>query len=548
MAKINFSDDGIGHYIKDNILRVPVYQRPFAWEISNIQDLFEDIKNSYPEDYFIGTIVVNRKGDYFEIVDGQQRLATISLFFSAVRNLLFRENIKENAKALENDFLQRRSYRGEVEQKLKLNNVDNNFYLKWILNNNNNIKPSKESHERILKSYKFIDEFVDNWFKNRGIEDLYNLVEFIDKKLRIIIVTVSDEVNAFTVFETLNDRGLALSQTDLIKNYLFNKADNRLGEAQDKWLRFTGAIEAAENEDEILQYIKYYWSSKNGLTREKQLFKDIKDKTMNKAQSIALLTNLDKNTQLYLAILNPVHSFWKDYSTNCTEYILALKELRLTQNRPLLLAILDRFENREVEKALKLIVSWSVRNLITGTIAAGTLEKEFSNQARLINEGKVKNASKLRKSIENIIPTDEQFKRAFEIASISKNYIARYYLAEIEKAYRKTSELRLIKNPEKVNLEHILPVNPSNLDDWPGLNEEIHKTYYKRIGNLTLLDKKMNSDEDNSNFKVKIEVYKNSEVFITKNLKKRKQWTAKEIEKRQKEFAEKSLQIWGLKI
>jgi len=514
MAKINFSDDGIGHYIKDNILRVPVYQRPFAWEISNIQDLFEDIKNSYPEDYFIGTIVVNSKGDYFEIVDGQQRLATISLFFSAVRNLLFRENIKDNAKALENDFLQKRSYRGEVEQKLKLNNVDNNFYLKWILNKNNNIKPSKESHERILKSYKFIDEFVDNWFKNRGIEDLYNLVEFIDKKLRIIIVTVSDEVNAFTVFETLNDRGLALSQTDLIKNYLFNKADNRLGEAQDKWLRFTGAIEAAENEDEILQYIKYYWSSKNGLTREKQLFKDIKDKTMNKAQSIALLTNLDKNTQLYLAILNPGHSFWKDYSTNCTEYIFALKELRLTQNRPLLLAILDRLENREVEKALKLIVSWSVRNLITGTIGAGTLEKEFSNQARLINEGKVKNASKLRKSIENIIPTDEQFKRAFEIASISKNYIARYYLAEIEKAYRKTSELGLIKNPEKVNLEHILPVNPSNLDDWPGLNEEIHKTYYKRIGNLTLLDKKMNSEEDNSNFKVKIEVYKNSEVFI----------------------------------
>ena len=69
MAKIDFSDDGIGHYIKDNILRAPVYQRSFAWEISNITDLFEDIKNSYPEDYFIGTIVVNNKGDYFEIID-----------------------------------------------------------------------------------------------------------------------------------------------------------------------------------------------------------------------------------------------------------------------------------------------------------------------------------------------------------------------------------------------------------------------------------------------------------------------------------------------
>ncbi len=549
MAKIKFSDDGIGHYIKDNILRVPVYQRPFAWEISNIQDLFEDIKNSYPEDYFIGTIVVNNKGDYFEIVDGQQRIATISLFFSAVRNLLYRENIKDNAKALENDFLQKRSYRGDVEQRLKLNNVDNDFYLKRVLNNDNDIEPNKESHERILNSYKLIEAFVDNWFKNRGIEDIYNLVEFIEKKLRIVIVTVSDEVNAFTVFETLNDRGLALSQTDLIKNYLFNKAEDRLGEAQDKWLRFTGAIEAAENEDEILQYIKNYWSSKNGLTREKQLFKDIKDKTMNKAQSIALLTNLDKNTQLYLAILNPGHSFWKDYSTNCTEYISALKELRLTQNRPLLLAILDRFDKHDVEKALKLIVSWSVRNLITGTIGAGTLEKEFSSQARLINEGEIKNALELKKSIESIVPTDEQFKRAFEIASISKNYIARYYLSEIEKSYRTTNELGPLSNPERIDLEHILPANPSNLKhDWTEFTEELHKSYFKRIGNLTLLDKKMNSDIRNGNFEEKKDIYEQSEINITKSLLESTEWRPEEIEKRQKEFAEKALQIWRLKI
>jgi hypothetical protein len=155
---------------------------------------------------------------------------------------------------------------------------------------------------------------------------------------------------------------------------------------------------------------------------------------------------------------------------------------------------------------------------------------------------------RLKKSIENIVPTDEQFKRSFEIASVSKNYIARYYLTEIEKSYRGTSELGPIQNPEKVNLEHILPVNPSNLNDWPGFNEEIHKTYYKRIGNLTLLDKKMNSREGNSNFNVKREVYKDSEVFITGSLKECKQWTTKEINKRQKEFAEKAIKIWSLEI
>jgi len=547
MAKIDFSDDGIGHYIKDNTLRVPVYQRPFAWEISNIQDLFEDIKNSHPEDYFVGTIVVNNKGDYFEIVDGQQRLATVSLFFSVVCNLLLRENTVDNAKALENDFLQKRSFRGNVEQKLKLNNVDNDFYFKKILNNKN-IELVKESHKRILKSYELIEGFVDNWFKSGGIEDIYNLVDFIEKKLRVIIVTVSDEVNAFTVFETLNDRGLALSQTDLIKNYLFNKADDRLGEAQNKWLRFTGAIEAAENEDEILQYIRYYWSSKKGLTREKQLFKNIKDKIRNKNQAITLLTNLDANTQLYLAILTLNHPYWKDYSPNCVEYISALRELRLTQNRPLLLAMLERFEKREVEKTLKLIISWSIRNLITGAIGAGTLEKEFSNQAKLINEGKIKNTLELKKSIESIVPTDEQFRKAFEIVSISKNYIARYYLAEIEKSYRGTGELEPIQNPEKINLEHILPVNPSNLDDWPGFNEEIHKTYYKRVGNLTLLDKKMNSEEANCNFNIKRDFYQDSEVVITKNLKDFNKWTTQEINDRQKQFAEKAVEIWGLEL
>ena len=551
MPKIDFKHDGIGHFLSDKFLKVPLYQRSFAWGVENIQELFDDISNSYPDEYFIGTIVVTDKGDYLEIVDGQQRLATISLFFIAVKD--FFKEIGENKKAdaIEKKFILEESYREEErKQRLTLNNVDNNFYVNALIDGKE-VNPIRASHERLKESYEFLKRDIENRYRSDGLDGLLDFIDFIKDKLLIIVVTVSDDVNAFTVFETLNDRGLVLSQTDLIKNYLFNKASDRIAEAQDKWSRFTGAIESGAGEEEILSYIRYYWSSKHGLTREKELYRDIKSKIKNKNQAITLLSNLEKNSEIYLALLNPNHRLWDIYPSGCAEYLSELLELRLSQNRPLLIAIIERWSEYpdEVKKSLKLIVSWSVRNLITGTIGSGTLEKEFSNLAKLINKGKITNTKELLESTGRIIPTDEEFQKAFEIASVSKAYIARYYLRKIEHAYRTTMELEPIKNPEKVNLEHILPVNPIDLHrDWPEFNENLHKSFYRRIGNLTLLDRKMNIDLGNGSFKDKKEIYEQSEIHITKSIVEYENWIPSEIEERQKEFAKKAVEIWNLKV
>jgi len=551
MPKIDFEHDGIGHFLSDNFLKVPLYQRSFAWEKENVKELFNDITNSYPNEYFIGTIVVTDKEDYLEIVDGQQRIATISLFFIAVRDFLKEIGEVEKANAIEGEFILKQSYRDEEKkQRLILNDVDNEFYLKALVRSKS-VDTLRASHDRLKNAYNFLKDYIESKYKSEGLDGLLNLVDFVKDKLLVIIVTVSDDVNAFTVFETLNDRGLILSQTDLIKNYLFNKAGNRIGEAKDKWTRFTGAIESGISEEEILNYIRYYWSSKHGLTREKELYKKIKEKIKNKNQAITFLSNLERNSETYLAILNPHHPFWNNFPHECSEYIAELLELRLTQNRPLLIALLEIWKDNpeEVKKSLKLIVSWSVRNLITGTIGSGTLEKEFSKQAKLINDGEINNAKELLSSIENLIPTDEQFQKAFEMASISKAYIARYYLRKLEQAYRTTLELKPIENPEKVNLEHILPENPTDLQkDWSSFDENLYKTYYRRIGNLTLWNKRMNSDIGNGPFEGKKEVYRESELIITKKIAEYNDWTPSEIEERQKELAKKAVEIWDLKI
>jgi len=551
MPNIDFKRDGIGHFLSDKFLKIPLYQRSFAWQKENVRELFDDITNSYPNEYFIGTIVVADKGDYLEIVDGQQRLVTVSLFFITVRDFLREIGETKKADAIENEFLVKESYREEErKQRLILNNIDNDFYSR-VLIKGEKLESIRASHERLIEAYKFLKSFIMNKYNSEGLNGILDLIDFIKDKLLVMIVTVSDDVNAFTIFETLNDRGLILSQTDLIKNYLFNKASERISEAQDKWTRFTGAIESGISEEESLNYIRYYWSSKHGLTREKELYKSIKEKIKNKNQVVTLLSNLEKDSEIYLAILNPNHPFWSNFPSECSEYIGELLELRLIQNRPLLIAILEIWKEKpeEVKKALKLIVSWSVRNLITGMIGSGTLEKEFSRQSKLINEGKINSAKELLNSVRNLIPTDKQFQKAFEIASVSKAYIARYYLRKIEQAYRTTLELEPIRNPEKVTLEHILPENPTDLQkDWPSFDENLHKTYYRRIGNLTLLDKKMNNDIGNGPFKGKKAVYEDSELIITKEIVKYNDWTPSEIEARQKEFAKKAVEIWNLKI
>ncbi|RZD16698.1 MAG: DUF262 domain-containing protein [Candidatus Acididesulfobacter guangdongensis] len=548
MSKIDFRREGVGHLIIDNFMEVPAYQRSYAWEELNVRDLIEDIRNSNFQEYFIGTAVVtpNNNGD-LEIVDGQQRIATIYMFFVAIRDLMKEIKDDANANIIENQYLLKTTFGSkDIKQKLKLNDLDNDFFLKRIIQGDISQLPSKESHDRILKAYELIKQFAKNEYNSFGMERITELINFMEKDLAVIMVKVPDDVNAFTIFETLNDRGLALSQTDLIKNYLLNISNDRLQETRIKWTHFTGAIEAAEYEDEVLNYIRYYWSSKYGLTREKELFKNIKNSITNKNAAVTLLSNLDKDSRLYLAILNQDNEHWKDMP-KCAEYIKALKDLRLTQNRPLILAILEMFNDSEVEKALKLVLNLSVRTLITGG-GGGTLETEFSNLSKKIHNALIKNASELKNGMKNIVPTDELFKKNFMITSFSKSYIARYFLVEIEKYMDNTMEIIPNQNPEKLNLEHILPETISNFSDWPSFNEDSHKSYYKRIGNLTLLDTKMNSDAGNNDFQSKKNIYKDSRIAITKDLCNFNSWSPQDIDNRQQIFADTAANIWNTKF
>ena len=230
ISKLEIELDGIGHAISDNKLSVPLYQRSYAWEESHVTDLYDDlftsIRNSEDE-YFIGSVVISAGKDRDEVVDGQQRIATISILLSAIRDYFIESGDIDRATDLQSGYLSSRDRRTqEVIPNLRLNNSDNNFfYNKIILQPVSNDEPSRASHDRILAAYKIAKDKIKSYAStvNNPTESLLDLCDFIDEHLKIILVKVPNHANAFTIFETLNDRGLTLAISDLLKNYCLVK-------------------------------------------------------------------------------------------------------------------------------------------------------------------------------------------------------------------------------------------------------------------------------------------------------------------------------------
>lgn len=551
MSEIKYEFIGIGSLIKNKNLKVPIHQRPYSWQIEHIEDLLNDIKNNFNEDeYFLGTIVLtagdNNKN---EIVDGQQRIISVSLIYASIRDLLQNQTDSDN---IHTNYLSTYDIRTkEYFPKLELSQQDNEYYRNLIINKQNNIEARRLSNTYIKEAYHTIQNSIKKILENHNNDEnvLIDWKDFIDEKLKVVVITVPTDVNAFTIFETLNDRGLALAQTDLIKNYLYSKAGNRIDEVQRAWIELVSKIET-EDESLLLTYIKHYWFVNYSFVRESknELYKEIKNKINNSTQVTTFVNNLKNDIDIYLAILNPNSSYWNDYDNLCRNYIETLNYFNLEQYRPLVFSILKKFQPDEVKKSLKLIVSWLVRNLIVGGLGGGTLEKTYAEKAFAIFSEVIKNASELRNSLNSVIPQDDTFKEQFRIATVSKAKYGKYYLAAIENYNRGKEHPELIVNlnPDSVNLEHILPENPEN--NYPNFTEEQHAAYYKRIGNLTLMKTKENNDFKNSKFSDKKKKYEESELWITNSLRQYDDWTIETINERQSSLAELAVNTWSLKF
>ena len=393
LDKIKISLDGIGQLLKVNKLEVPKYQRDYAWEEKHVRDFFEDIsssiRNNEPE-YFVGSIVVktNQTGRA-EVVDGQQRLATTTILINSIKEIFEEQKNLKRAFKISNDYIMSQDLRTEEDvPHLILNQTDREFFTNSILSNIPLDRPSnqKSSHTKLLDARNLIRDKVRLVVEaaNNDTEILIDWIEYLSQKVRVIWVEVPDYSNAFTIFETLNDRGLDLAISDLLKNYLFHKSGTAIEKTQQNWLSMTSVLEAAENDSIIVPYIKYLWSSFHGNVREKDLYNQIKERIKSKQAATEFADKLAKNSTLYVAILFSDHNFWSEYSDSTRENIRTINLLGMVQIRPLLLSVLVSFPKKETENTIQSLVCVIVRLLVTGTLSSGVFERQFSISAMCV--------------------------------------------------------------------------------------------------------------------------------------------------------------------
>lgn len=557
VEKIDIDLMGIGRALLNKRLAVPLYQRSYAWEDKHIIDLFDDIENAISQgesEYFLGSIVTTKNDTTRpEVADGQQRLATTTILLAAIRDYFYDNNDLKRASTITSTYLHLTELTTlEVIPKLQLNELDNDFFLKRILTEpvspERAIEPTKESHNKIERAALLAKKFIGriSSTKQNPTQYLAQLVDYIQDSVRVIWVSVPDDANAFMIFETLNDRGLALAISDLLKNYLFGLAGDRISEVQQRWMAMISTLEAVDNEEIIVTYMRHLWSSQYGLVREKDLYASIKKLIKNKISAVEFAGELTDNAKLYAAILNPSHEMWEEYGPTARDHMITLNLLRMIQIRPLVLSVLDNFSVKETRKTLKLLVSWAVLFLITGGLGGGTLETHYSQRAKEIREKTIRTSKQLSEKLKTIVPTDAKFKDAFASASVSKNYLARYYLRALENQARGDENPELVpnENTEVVNLEHIIPISPSA---WDFLSEDERTIYVKRIGNLALLKTRINTEAGNDSFDFKKSFYKKSKFELTKSLSQFKKWGIDEINQRQTKLSELAVDAWPLK-
>lgn len=211
-----------------------------------------------------------------------------------------------------------------------------------------------------------------------------------------------------------------------------------------------------------------------------------------------------------------------------------------------MLAVLSRFDDKEIARSLQMMVSWTVRLLINGG-GGGTLEKRYPELAAKISSGVIHTADELSGLMADIVPNDKQFQAAFSTVSISRAYLARYLLNALEMNERGGVDPELVPNDNTlaVNLEHVLPDKSSS--NWQSVSEEDHKAYRNRLGNLALLGSKRNSAIKDATFEDKKKVFQESDMKLTQMIAEKEQWTRIEIEERQIYLSKLAVKVWPYK-
>jgi hypothetical protein len=546
--------------------RVPPFQRDYSWSEDEWDDLWQDIVALFEagaeSSHYMGYLVLQSSDSKrFDIIDGQQRLTTISVMvLSALSHLqdLIDAKIDSENNAKRKDQL-RNSYIGYVDpvtlvprSKLELNRHNNRFYQNYLV-------PLEKLPQRGLNASEHQLRKAFHWFKDRistrigtapaGGRDVAAFLDELVDKLFFTVITVTDELNAFKVFETLNARGVRLSATDLLKNYLFSIIstpeihDTELKSLEERWERIVGLM----GSESLPEFLRIFWNSRNKLVRKLDLFKTVRKRITTREAAFELLRSMDQSASTYTALRDPQDHTWNAEERRALEQLLMFN---VRQPLAMLLACYSQFfeSNRTAfTRILKAVSVVSFRYNVICNLQTHDQERLYNEIAWKVSSKTLVNAFDVIKALREVYPEDEAFRAAFVDKELrttnSRNKkVVRYILFEIE---HQRSGQDFDFESASYNIEHILPEHPNQ--SWAYIEEPKQDRLIYRIGNMTPLETKSNRDLGNQDYDLKRSVYAKSDFQITRAIAEHYEvWDEQKIEARQKQMAKVAANLWRI--
>nr|WP_121037979.1 DUF262 and DUF1524 domain-containing protein [Helicobacter pylori] len=541
---------------QNNQFVIPIYQRLYSWKKEQCEQLWDDIikigGNDKMNGHFIGSILYARVDDTHSspllIIDGQQRLTTITLLFIALRNHLS-EEVKH--KEIES-YLINSNKDGDKKFRLILSESDKDTLLSLI--DENKRKPSEPS-VKIMENF----ELFEKWIR-KNTDKLETIFKGLKKLMIVWISLDKGKDDPQLIFESMNSKGIELTQTDLIRNYIVMETE--IEKQEDFYNQYWRAMEedfkqnetlfkqnkksSKQNKDLFDRFVRHYLTIKTGkIPIEKRVYEAFKGYQQKEGIEIEdLLKDLQKYCGYFCQI-----AFKKEADKDLNKALGFLVVLEMDVIYPLLLELYSDYSDGVLSKQdfipiIYLTESYICRRAVCG-IPSNGLNKFFPSFTKKINKDQYLESIKVHFGYlteKQRFPNNDEFKEYFITIDFYHFQKKEYFLERLENFERKERVYA-----HEYTTEHIMPQTLE--EEWErdlGENfQAIHDKYLHTIGNLTLTG--YNQEYSNKSFQEKRDMekgFKQSPLKLNQSLKDLESFGEKEIEKRANDLADWALKIW----
>ncbi|WQY52969.1 DUF262 and DUF1524 domain-containing protein [Helicobacter pylori] len=526
---------------QNNQFVIPIYQRLYSWEKEQCEQLWDDIikigGNDKANGHFIGSILYvldgNTPSSPLLIIDGQQRLTTITLLLIALRN---HSSDEDKRKKIES-YLINSDKDGDKKFRLILSESDRDTLLSLI--DKNKREPSKPSL-KIMENFKLFEEWI-----RKNTDKLETIFKGLDKLMIVWIALEKGKDDPQLIFESMNSKGIELTQTDLIRNYIIMETE--IEKQEGFYNQYWRAMEEDFKQNETLfnQFVRHYLTIKTGeIPNINKVYKAFKRYQQERGiETEALLQDLQKYCGYFCQI-----AFKKEDKKDLKKALSFLVDLEMDVIYPLLLELYSDYRDGVLSKAdfipiIALIESYIFRRAVCG-LGTNSLNKVFPFVTKKINKDQYLESIKVHFGYlteKQRFPNNDEFKEHFITIDFYHFQKREYFLERLEKDTEEPVDTK------ECTIEHIMPQTLTKewKKDLGGNFEAIHEKYLHTIDNLTLTG--YNNKYSNKSFQEKRDMengFKQSPLRLNQSLKDLESFDEKKIEKRANDLAED----WALKI